>query len=624
MDYNRAYFSGKVAAVTGGASGIGLALCEELLESGAAKVVLADFNRDNLSAHEKRLSAQYPGKVMGVLCNVTVEDEVKKMVADAADFGGGRLDLLINCAGAALAGRFVEEAKLPEPDNEFYASLSKVADNEAWEKGFALNFYGALYGCWAALPIMLRQKSGQIVNIISGIAFSPMAYQSMYAVTKSALNAMTLALRAEYGNCGIKFNSATPGTTATAIFGSSTPPPEAQSPHQSAERILNGAARDVRIILGDDSDASGGKYCFYPDSAAVALDNFYLSVARQRSSGLLSYGLDGSEPEQQFTAEEQENRDALLGMPIIDPPDFNLFLSKIDEYLQSRNPTDIDRAYFRGKTALVTGAASGIGLALCETLLECGAKKIVMDDINGENLSLHAQRLSGEYEGRVKAVLCDVSDEKAVKAMIAEAAEFFDGSFDILINCAGIGHMGMFSEIPDGGDVKERMGVLDMKQLEGVFAVNFYGPLYGCRAVLPIMIAQGHGQIVNIISGTGMLPMPYQSAYSSSKAALNALSLVLRYEYWDQGVKINSATPGIVATAIFGAAGVPKGAQSPRQSALRILTGVDRNERLIYGDDGDGRGAFICCNEDYGADLDELFSKIARARRGGSLSDYGD
>ncbi|HKM20600.1 MAG TPA: SDR family NAD(P)-dependent oxidoreductase [Lachnospiraceae bacterium] len=66
MEYNRAYFADKTAAVTGGASGIGLALCEELLESGARKVVLVDFNEVNLRKHEERLQTQYPGKVKGM------------------------------------------------------------------------------------------------------------------------------------------------------------------------------------------------------------------------------------------------------------------------------------------------------------------------------------------------------------------------------------------------------------------------------------------------------------------------------------------------------------------------------------------------------------------------------
>lgn len=236
MEFDRAYFAGKTAAVTGGASGIGLALCEELLESGTDKVVLADFNRDNLALHEKRLEERYPGKVKGVLCNVTIEADVQDMIKEASTFGGGRLDLLINCAGAGLGGKFV---KSPDDINLTVDIIKKVATNEDWKNAFALNFFGAVYGCRHALPIMTRQGGGQIVDIISGIAFSPMAYQSMYAATKAALNALTLSLRAEYDHRNIKFNSATPGTTATAIFdGMSNLPPGMQTPHQSARRGL--------------------------------------------------------------------------------------------------------------------------------------------------------------------------------------------------------------------------------------------------------------------------------------------------------------------------------------------------------------------------------------------------
>ena len=79
MEYNHAYYGKKVCAVTGAASGIGLALCEELLGCGAT-VTLADFHKKNLETHTARLEKQYPGKVKGVLCNVTIEDDVKQMV----------------------------------------------------------------------------------------------------------------------------------------------------------------------------------------------------------------------------------------------------------------------------------------------------------------------------------------------------------------------------------------------------------------------------------------------------------------------------------------------------------------------------------------------------------------
>ena len=102
------------------------------------------------------------------------------MIEQAVEFGDGRIDLLFNNAGAGFRGDFEDQA-----------------DGD-WEKAFALNFYGAVYGIRAVLPFMRAQGGGHIVNIISGIAFSPMAYQSMYSATKAALNSLTLALRSEF------------------------------------------------------------------------------------------------------------------------------------------------------------------------------------------------------------------------------------------------------------------------------------------------------------------------------------------------------------------------------------------------------------------------------------------
>ncbi|MCL1855130.1 MAG: SDR family oxidoreductase, partial [Clostridia bacterium] len=219
MEYNREYFSGKTAVVTGGASGIGLALAEELLESNAAKVVMADINPDRLKKHAARLKAQYCDRVIGMQCNVTVEENVQRLIAESAECFGGRLDLLFNNAGAGFAGVFTDMT------------------NEDWKIAFDLNFYSALYGMRAAIPIMKKQGGGQIVNIISGIAFSPMAYQTRYAATKAALNGLSLTLRYEHWDDNIKISSATPGTTATAIFVDTKPPETAQTPHQSASRI---------------------------------------------------------------------------------------------------------------------------------------------------------------------------------------------------------------------------------------------------------------------------------------------------------------------------------------------------------------------------------------------------
>jgi len=282
LTLEREYYAGKTAVVTGAASGIGLALIEELLGCGAEKVVLADYNAKNMEQHAERLSSKFPGRVKGILCNVTVEKDVADMIAAAAEFFGGRIDLLVNNAGAGMAGVFTQPSSSGHAGGGMAAL--RVQSNEDWEKAFALNFYGALYGCRAVIPIMQKQGGGQVINVISGIAFYPMAYQTMYAATKAALNGLTLSLRTEYWDDNIKFCSATPGTTATAIWPDGKAPETAQTPRQSALRILAGACHNRRVIFGDDADESGSRNCFHPEYGDI-VDGYLLKVARERRSG---------------------------------------------------------------------------------------------------------------------------------------------------------------------------------------------------------------------------------------------------------------------------------------------------------------------------------------------------
>lgn len=268
MIETRKYYENKVAVVTGGASGIGLALCEAMLAFGAKKVVLADINKEKLDRETARLNAEYPGKVLGLMCDVTSEKNVKEMIDKSAVFGDGRIDILFNNAGVGLGGHFEEE------------------DNRIWEKAFAINFYSAIYSIRAAIPLMRAQGGGHIIDVISGIAFTPMAQQTMYAATKAALNGLTLALRYEYWDENICFTSATPGTTITGIWeaGGVKPPKGAQTAAQSASRILEGVARRDRLVLGDDADVEGATNCFNP-LAAEGMDAYLLDVARKRRRG---------------------------------------------------------------------------------------------------------------------------------------------------------------------------------------------------------------------------------------------------------------------------------------------------------------------------------------------------
>ena len=268
MDYNRGYFKGKTAVVTGGASGIGLALLEELLASDADRVVMADINEERLATESTRLEEQYSGKVKTILCNVTREEEVESLIAQAAEFFGGHVDLLFNNAGFGAGGSFDKNT------------------NEDWDAAFALNFYGALYGMRAVIPLMKEQGGGQIANTISGVAFVPMPYQARYAATKCALLGLSLSLRAEYWDDNIKITPVTPGTTATHIFDGMKTPDNAQTPQAAASHILCGLVSNDRLIYGDvaDTEVADLAYSSSPETQK-RLDDHASEVARQRRSG---------------------------------------------------------------------------------------------------------------------------------------------------------------------------------------------------------------------------------------------------------------------------------------------------------------------------------------------------
>ncbi len=266
----KAYFENKVAVVTGGASGIGLALCEEMLSLEAKAVVLADLNNDKLKAECARLEGAYPGKVLGVHTDITSKESVFSLIQKATEFGSGHVDLLFNNAGLGLAKPFDDTT------------------DAGWKFAFDVNFYGALYGVRAVLPIMRAQGGGHIANTASGIAFSPMPNQTMYSATKAALLAFTSSLRSELWDDNIRLSTVIPGTVATPLWDKAGgAPASAITPKESAQGILKGLAANERIIILTEDDKSGAKMGFLPEYGE-ALDAYFVNVARQRRSGNLT------------------------------------------------------------------------------------------------------------------------------------------------------------------------------------------------------------------------------------------------------------------------------------------------------------------------------------------------
>ena len=259
-------FENKVAVVTGGASGIGLSLCEEMLSLGARAVVVADLNADKLKTECARLEAVYPGKVLGVCTDIAIKESVLALIKQAAEFGGN-VDFLFNNAGRGL----------PKP-------FDATTDAE-WKYAFDINFYGPLNGVRAVLPIMRAQGGGHIVNVSSGVALSPMAFQTMYSAAKAALMAFTSALRSELWDEGIRLSTVIPGIVATPMWDNAGGAPDfAITAQEAALGILKGVAANERIIILMEYDLNSAKYGFLPEYGEQ-MDAHVLDVARQRRSG---------------------------------------------------------------------------------------------------------------------------------------------------------------------------------------------------------------------------------------------------------------------------------------------------------------------------------------------------
>jgi len=189
----------------------------------------------------------------------------------------------------------------------------------------------------------------------------------------------------------------------------------------------------------------------------------------------------------------------------------------------------------KGRNVIVTGGASGIGLAICRRLVQSGAN-VAIWDIN-EKAMADAARSLGAPKTHTAAV--DVSNLAAVEAACASTLTAFD-KIDALVNSAGIaGVNATVWEYP----VDEWLRVHD---------IDLHGIFYTCRTVIPHMIRNGYGRIVNIASVAGKEGNPNACAYSSSKAAVIALTKTLGKELAQKGVIVNCVAPAAVQTPLFG------------------------------------------------------------------------
>jgi len=185
-------------------------------------------------------------------------------------------------------------------------------------------------------------------------------------------------------------------------------------------------------------------------------------------------------------------------------------------------------------TALVTGAASGIGHALTVALLRSGSA-VVLADLDGAA----AQRAADQLGPRAQAAQLDVRDRNAVRELV-QRVDRDCGGLDLLVNNAGTGVGGAFS-------------TLTAEHWRDLLEVNFYGVLHGIEAAYPLMRARGAGQICSTSSLSGLVPAPTLAPYSTSKFAVVGLSLALRAEAATYGVRVSVLCPGFTETPLLDA-----------------------------------------------------------------------
>ena len=213
-------------------------------------------------------------------------------------------------------------------------------------------------------------------------------------------------------------------------------------------------------------------------------------------------------------------------------------------------------AEFSGKTALVTGAASGIGLAVARRLAAGGAK-IVVADFNIEGATQAVEKIKADG-GEAAAVKVDVADPTSVEAAVAFAVNTF-GALHLAVNNAGIG--------ADSTPV----GEYDIEVWRRVTGVDLDGVFYSMRFEIPAMLAAGGGAIVNTASILGSVGWPGSAAYVASKHAVVGLTKSAALEYADKGVRINAVGPGFIETPLL---------QAMDQAAYEQLTALHPAGRL--------------------------------------------
>ncbi len=236
-----------------------------------------------------------------------------------------------------------------------------------------------------------------------------------------------------------------------------------------------------------------------------------------------------------------------------------------------------------GKSAIVTGSTSGIGLGIAQALAQAGADIM----LNGFGDAKEIERIRGELaaEHKVKVVYdgADMSKPDAIAAMVANAAKAF-GKVDIVVNNAGIQFVAPIDEFP-------------IAKWDAIIAINLSSAFHTTRAVLPGMKSRKWGRIINIASAHGLVASPFKSAYVAAKHGMLGLTKTTALEVAELGITCNAICPGYVWTPLVEAQ-LDDQAKAHKMSKEQVIHDVllaqQPNKKFATVEEMGALAAFLC------------------------------
>ncbi|PRX30537.1 3-hydroxybutyrate dehydrogenase [Meinhardsimonia xiamenensis] len=188
--------------------------------------------------------------------------------------------------------------------------------------------------------------------------------------------------------------------------------------------------------------------------------------------------------------------------------------------------------FLTGKTAVVTGSTSGIGLGIARAMAQAGADVVLNSFTDNEEDHLLAADLGREFGVAARYIRADMSKPAEARALIEEA-----GACDILVNNAGIQHVAPIEEFPP-------------EKWDAIIAINLTSAFHTTAVALPMMRRAGWGRVINIASAHGLTASPYKSAYIAAKHGLVGLTKTIALETAEEDITANAICPGYVLTPL--------------------------------------------------------------------------